>query len=281
MRVPLQARDLFARAGRAEAEHVRLELRAQAKKILIEHRQSLQCKSAQDKVWQGRAISKSKKLHHMRKLALEDGTLASDPDEWAKPLMRFFSAKWGCNRLQERNSLVDFIFKAEGWPPSLTHGDLEAAILALEKRHRTDSYGVCVAVIAAFIQCCPLEPVTFFQRLVSSSPFMSSFSVPGLLYGKSNDHPNVSDIRGVFPLPAVLQVVDVLLSKVVQQIADVFEPKVPGAFIGARPKTQTLDIAHGVHLVLEKGLDCRSMAAAAQMDIAKYYDTISLVLVCL
>ena len=44
----------------------------------------------------------------------------------------------------------------------------------------------------------------------------------------------------------------------------------------ARPKTQILDIAHGLHLALEKALDDHSRGAVAQADIEKYYDSIRL-----
>ena len=49
--------------------------------------------------------------------------------------------------------------------------------------------------------------------------------------------------------------------------------------MGARPKTQILDIAHGLHLALEKALDDHSRGAIAQLDIEKYYDSIRLLIV--
>ena len=49
-----------------------------------------------------------------------------------------------------------------------------------------------------------------------------------------------------------------------------------GVFFGARPFTQTLDIAHGLQAVIEKGLDDHSKGATAQMDIARCYDSIRL-----
>ena len=51
-------------------------------------------------------------------------------------------------------------------------------------------------------------------------------------------------------------------------------PDIPECFIGARPRTQCLDVADGIQYVLEKGLDNFGQAAAAQCDIEKYYDSL-------
>ena len=53
-------------------------------------------------------------------------------------------------------------------------------------------------------------------------------------------------------------------------------PKVLGTFVGARPLTQVLDIANGLHLVIKKALDGHSHGGIAQKDIEKFHDSISL-----
>ena len=45
------------------------------------------------------------------------------------------------------------------------------------------------------------------------------------------------------------------------------------------PGTPTLDIAHGLQAVIEKGLDDRSQGGIAQQDIQKYYDSVDIFLV--
>ena len=51
-------------------------------------------------------------------------------------------------------------------------------------------------------------------------------------------------------------------------------PAIDSIFIGAQPKTQTLDIMHGLQGVIEKGLDSFGQSAVAQMDIKRFYDSI-------
>ena len=48
---------------------------------------------------------------------------------------------------------------------------------------------------------------------------------------------------------------------------------------GASRGVQCLDISHALHLLVGKSLDDHSRGACAQMDIAKYYDSIPTVLV--
>jgi hypothetical protein len=78
------------------------------------------------------------------------------------------------------------------------------------------------------------------------------------------------------PLPAVLQIIDSALARYLNTNLDLVFPAIPGTWVGARPGTQALDIAHGLHLVIEKGLDMRSRAALGQEDIQAFYDTMKM-----
>ena len=69
---------------------------------------------------------------------------------------------------------------------------------------------------------------------------------------------------------------DLLLHRTLTRFVDTSCPPVDGCFVGALPKTQVLDIAHGLHLLVEKALDDHSNGAIAQQDIEKYYDSIRL-----
>ena len=50
---------------------------------------------------------------------------------------------------------------------------------------------------------------------------------------------------------------------------------VHGVFVGARPKTQELDVTHVLQTAVEKAIDNRSQGCIAQGDVEKYYDNIS------
>jgi hypothetical protein len=133
-----------------------------------------------------------------------------------------------------------------------------------------------VEVVRLFCTSCPDAALLFFQQLMASSPMMSSVLIRGRLFGKESSTTLASSTRSILPLPAVLQVVDCLLSSLLHSIIDKACPPVPGCFVGARPHAQVLDIAHGLHLVIEKALDGHSQGAVAQQDIASYYDSIRL-----
>ena len=67
------------------------------------------------------------------------------------------------------------------------------------------------------------------------------------------------DTRAILPLPAVMQMLDVLIPRAAEEFVSNILPPVPECFIGARPETQCLDIAHGMQFVLEKGLDKKTL----------------------
>jgi hypothetical protein len=51
-------------------------------------------------------------------------------------------------------------------------------------------------------------------------------------------------------------------------------PVCPDVFVGVVRRTQVLGIFHGLAIVMEKVLDLHASSAVAQMDVAKYYDTL-------
>lgn len=75
-------------------------------------------------------------------------------------------------------------------------------------------------------------------------------------------------LRAILPLAAVLQVMDILVSHLLTSFVNRAFPSVGDTFNGARPHTQTLDIAHGLQSVVEK------------IDIQRYYDSLDTVLLC-
>lgn len=148
-------------------------------------------------------------------------------------------------------------------------------------KHRTklDHYGMCVDSIRLFVSECPQAAVAFFEMLLSSSPIMSTIEVNAKLFGNESPRTPASKLRAILPLPAVLQVADALLANLLLPCIDSVLPVPAGSFIGARKHTQPLDIAHELHLVIEKSLDVHSVGGIAQQDIATYYDKLQLLLV--
>ena len=108
------------------------------------------------------------------------------------------------------------------------------------------------------------------SHAMANTGFISSVSIQGRIYGKESSITDAKHLRAILPLPAVLQVIDVLVNDIVIGFVCRAFPAVDGTFIGARPQTQALDIAHGLQSVVEKELDNKSEGAVAQMDIQSY-----------
>lgn len=100
-----------------------------------------------------------------------------------------------------------------------------------------------------------------------------------MVYGKKTMKPTVKQLRAILPLPAALQVYDVILAMRLEAWLDESLQPARNLHIGARRGTQTLEIAQSLPLVMEKSGDRRSRGATAQYDVETYYDTIPVMLV--
>ena len=68
--------------------------------------------------------------------------------------------------------------------------------------------------------------------------------------------------------------VDTALSRRWNAWMDAQLPQPHGVHVGARPASQSLHIAHALHLVLERGLDSDNGTAVGQSDIRSYFDAL-------
>ena len=103
---------------------------------------------------------------------------------------------------------------------------------------------------------------------------MSEIKVVGSVFGKEASVTPTSKLRALMPMPAVMQVIDVVIASKINDFVDATLPTHSGAWIGAVPRTQPLDITHGLQSVIEKSLDDHSRGCIAQADIEKYYDSL-------
>ena len=281
-RLPMQIRDLYARARCATDEDQRLTLQKAAWAALKHWKAEVQATSTNADVQRGRVITRSKKLHKVKSMVLSSasgellGTVTDDHSQWAVEVQQQFGSKWGCLRIQDRINMLDFMLQHEGVEINFSNNDLLAACKLLRKQAKLDHYGVALEAVLLFCRACPEVAVEFFARSMASSPFMSSIRLQGNLYGKESQTSAATQLRSISPLPAVLQVMDALLLQLASPVIDVACPEPPGCFIGARPFTLALDIAHGLQAVIEKELDDHGRAAIAQEDIEKYYDSLRL-----
>ena len=104
---------------------------------------------------------------------------------------------------------------------------------------------------------------------------MSCVHVQGKCLGKLAAVTEVKDVRAILPMPAFLQVADVLVSDRLHQCIDSFLPVPTGVMVSARPRTQGAEVSFALQLAVEKSLDNGSKGAIAQCDVQAHYDTVN------
>ena len=83
---------------------------------------------------------------------------------------------------------------------------------------------------------------------------MSTIVLRGKVFGKEARITMANSTRAILPLPAFMQVLDALIPMSLGPSMESTFPNVPDCFIGAKPKTQCLDIAHSLQFIIEKGI---------------------------
>lgn len=95
--------------------------------------------------------------------------------------------------------------------------------------------------------------------------------------GKTSCTPQVDQLRAVLPMPALMQIADVILSSRSNTFTDRVLLTPGSCFVGARPRTQAAEIAQSLHLFIDRSLDDFSSGGIAQTDIETFFVTISCV----
>ena len=111
----------------------------------------------------------------------------------------------------------------------------------------------------------------------ASNEAVGRMHIEGRTYGKrANDVP-VENTRIVLPLLALANLADFILARRINKFVDAAWSFKPHTYVGAVPGTQCLDIAAAVQLGVEKMLDQHSAGWIAQADIARFYDSVSVI----
>ena len=247
-----------------------------AKTMWFEHLRVSKLKSGIDS---GKSVKRTKKLHHIRSIRGADGRCKSDDESIVEDLFNNFSNKFGTRNLSRREALINFVRSAEGVVPPFDEVDVAASLTRVKKSCRLDFYGVCTELLRVAFEAMPSEFTEWLQFVCSSEAMMQSLESPLLCFGKSAAHTATCDIRGIIPPCALLKLLDNLLARALSDRLSRPLPKIPGCLVGARKFTQTRDLSMGAQLLVEKGLDTHSNAAFAQADVARYFDSLPLLLI--
>ena len=278
-RFPPHVRALFDSAKEANTKEIWHCQRKAAWTALKQHVEECKVQKLETKVCRGSVPSRSKKLYAINTL-LHNGQRLRNPEDWMQPIRDVFAAKWGAENLQERLNVIEYCIVHEGVGIPFTAQELISACERIRYKTSLDSYGLSVIVVKWWIAACPSEATSFFERLTSSTPDASQLLVTGRVVGKTSADPPSDKLRTILPLPAVLQVIDVCISDRINAFIDSLGPLPDGAYEGARPKTQSLEISAALQLWQEKAMDNHSKGGIAQSDIETFYDTLRILRIC-
>jgi hypothetical protein len=281
-RIPIHIRSLYARIADTREEHDRKFLQRQAHLMLKSWIKRRIDERAVATIAGGHLFSKAKRLYPLQTLLVEQGdgvVELADQALWAPHIGRQFESKWGVGLLQARANIMDYLRRSEGRCIQLQSGEVADACSKIRNRGKTDHYGVTVEAVRIMARTFPSCVTRFFETFLSSSTAMAEMRLRGRVEGKEASVSPPAKLRAITPLPAILQVADVIVADRIHSFISrtLVAPK--GCWVGALPKTQPLEITHGLQSVIEKGLDDRGAAAVAQADIEKYYDSLPVVLV--
>ena len=272
--LPTHIRQLYAALAGCTDENQRRNLQRLAWNARKEWILECCSKVLTDKVRRGGVPNRSKKLFDILGVVMPSSAISHSAIEWGSEVHRQFAGKWGCHDLQGRMNILDVVLRHEGDGFPVQCEDLMEAFRTIKRKSRTDHYGVSVFAFMIIAQASPGLVEDFLQKAIASTSIMSSIVLRGRVYGKESSIAPASSMRAILPQPAVMQVLDVLLPMAVSGLISEVLPPQRDCFIGALPKTQCLDVAHGLQCIIEKGLDEHGSAALAQSDIEKYYDSL-------
>ena len=271
--VPMQVRSLALKLQSCQSEEhasiVRKGIRV-AWKVANTRRQTVRSIAT---VKKGGVIEKRTKLHRITAIQSGDQLFSDEPSIQAK-LLDEFTRRWGSADEHTRMRLHDYALYNDGEEIEITGRQLSGACQAVRQRYKLDMDGLCVQIIDATAKARPAAMARVFARLLSDTATMSTLQVRACVFGKRNAITEAKDVRAIIPLSSILQVCDALIADRFHSKLNHIVPQTHSCFFGARPQTQTLEIAHTAHMVLEKGLDSESAGCVAQADIRNFYDSL-------
>ena len=224
---------------------------------------------------QGRASVKSKKLHTLVGIK-EGGKSVFDLDRCAQLIAKHFEGKMASKQAAVREVLQNAVFAHDGKPTSFTEENIRSAINRLPRKLVIDHHGVSIFAFLMLFDVQPAAFTSFVNSFLGSSVAVGKLTVYGKPLGKTDMLPEIKDIRLILPQGSLMSILDVLLATSLDAFIDKSFPRTANdhVFVGARPKTQILDITFTCQTAVEKAIDNLSKGAIAQCDVEKYYDSL-------
>ena len=271
-RMPAELRVVYQQISQATNAAECQRLRQHAWRLRKEWVAESYLQSQMKKISQGKVICKSKKLHRVDRLCV-DGQRIEDRSLWPTAAKAFYDQKWKAGDERDRRRIMEFVSASENCPITVSIEDVSNGFRRVRNKSKLDSDGICVLALEYLFISQPSAFTSWLSHVAGSTSCISDLSINGLVFGKESANTDIQDTRVILPLPSILGLLDAILPCIIEPIISRLFPIPHGVWFGALPKTQVLDIAHGLSAVIEKGLDLESSGAVGQSDIRQFFDT--------
>ena len=274
-RMPVDLREVYRTIAHTHCRTTARALRIRAWDMRKEWVNQVRLASNIRKVEKGHVLCKSKKLFPLEGIRLDNG-ICRDPVVCCRELNAFYERKWRAHDMNMAHNVMDFILRNEGRPIDLSVTDVTDGFARLRTMNKLDQNRVCVKAFEFLFLAQPDAFTQWLRHFAGCSARMSQIVVGARIYGKQSSIASVNDTRAILPLPSIAAILDSILPYLILSCIESSFPPIHGVFHGARPRTQALDIAHGLHSVVEKSLDQRSVGAIGQADVKQFFDSLNL-----
>jgi hypothetical protein len=281
---PFQLSDLYSRASRAKDAVARRVLlrRASAVRLDIYRRSALTALRAN--LRDNKAVKPVTKLHTIRQMVMSErcmgqaraGKLTRDRNDWVEEVTCKFNDKWGGDAAHIRTDLVEKVRSLSDANLDISVADINHAFDKLKCTRKLDSMGLTTSALRLIARASPELVASTVQEILGSEELLKQLWINGRVQGKESSSPSADEVRAILPLPALLQIGDLIISEKLEKAIVAVLPQKPGVYHGSDKHTQTLEIGFSVAKLLEKGNDDFGNAAVAETDVASFYDSIAL-----
>ena len=208
----------------------------------------------------GKVFCKAKKLHRIKRLYRSDAG-SSISDDWLADIAYFYNRKWQVQNMQLKQLLSDFVCRSQFCAIDVSVQQVADGFKKLRAKSKLDCNGICTKSLELLFLSQPLQFSSWLSHLAGSTHEMSELSLEAHILGKESSSTRVDDTRVIMPLCSMLGLLDVVLSNLIAPTIHTIFELPQGDRIGALPRTQPLDISHGLSAVIEKALDRESEGA--------------------
>ena len=134
--------------------------------------------------------------------------------------------------------------------------------------------GICLLAARIVSIADPRVLPDVLNSLLADDEAMAAQTVSGVVKGKCSGDCRPKNCRAILPMPTLLGISDFILAREVIKFIERHFDMNFGVYHAAVPGTQCAEIAAGIQMCFEKGLDLKGRVASADMDIANFYDSV-------